>query len=418
VRRVARDVGPLLIVGALALATSYALAPRGGTTMIASITELANRVDGADYLVDPSGHALDALHAALARAERGEGSARITIYGGSHTASDLYTGRMREVLQARFGDAGHGFAPIVPVIQEQWRWGVRIDAAEGWEVLQVGFKHAEVTRYGMAGVSFLADEPAAFAAVESEAWGNGRYASRIAVLFDRRPGGGSFDVLLDGRVVEHVRTHAEVAESGMREHRVSDGPHRLEVRTRGDGPVIVYGVLFDRDEPGVQVENLGLVGSKVRHQLFWEESSWRAFFTPRQPDLIALAYGTNEVEDTHLTLADQERQLRQVIARLRSAAPNASCLLIGPTDRLRRRADGGLEPEPMLVELSRMQRAVAIDVGCAFFDTLAWQGGPGAGIRWMQHDPPLMRDDLIHLTGLGYERWGDALIDALLHGYE
>lgn len=58
---------------------------------------------------DPSGHALDALHAALSRADRGEGQARLLFYGGSHTAGDHYTGRMREALQAYFGDAGHGF---------------------------------------------------------------------------------------------------------------------------------------------------------------------------------------------------------------------------------------------------------------------------------------------------------------------
>src|SRR5688572_6619421 len=47
---------------------------------------------------DPSGRALDALHAALARAADGEGAARLVFYGGSHTASDLFTGRIRSGL--------------------------------------------------------------------------------------------------------------------------------------------------------------------------------------------------------------------------------------------------------------------------------------------------------------------------------
>ncbi len=413
-----RDLAPVVGLALIAVAVSVALEEPREDAVIPRIVELAGSVatDQSEYMDDSSGRALDGLHAALARAGRGEDVVRIAVYGGSHTASDHYTGRMRELLQQRFGDAGHGFAPLVPVVERQWRWGVRIDA-EGFGVVQVGLKHADVARYGMHGVSFQADDEGAFAVVESDTWGSGRFASRISVLYDRRPGGGSFEIWIDGRRVEAVETAAPTPESGTSVHEVSDGPHRVEVRARGDGPVVVFGVLLDRDTPGVQVENLGLVGAKLRHQLFWDEGSWRDFFAPRRPDLIALAYGTNEVEDTHLTLAHQEERMRAAIARLRTGAPEASCLVIGPTDRLRRRADGGLEPEPRLGEIAEMQRAVARDVGCAFFDTLRFQGGPGAGIRWIEERPPAMRDDLVHLTPLGYRRWADALVDALLRGY-
>ena len=53
---------------------------------------------------------------------------------------------------------------------------------------------------------------------------------------------------------------------------------------------------------------------------------------------------------------------------------------------------------PFLPELGAMHRRVAFDHGCAFFDTLAFQGGLGASLRWLAHDPPYMRDDHQHLT--------------------
>lgn len=367
---------------------------------------------------DPSGHALDALYAALRRAERGEGTARLLFYGGSHTAGDMYTGRMRELLQARFGDAGHGFVPLVPVVVDQWAWGIRIDAAEGWSVTQVGRKEASVARYGLAGVEFTADEPGAFAAVTSDFWGSGREASRLTLLYDRRPGGGTFEVWLDGARADVIEAAADPAAGGARLYRVSDGPHRLEVRARGDGPVTVYGVVLERDRPGVVVENLGLVGAKARHQLYWDEDLWRGFFVARRPDLVAFAYGNNEVDDDHLTLAQHEQHLRAVLARIRAAAPDASCLLIGPTDRPRREPDGSLRAQPIVGEISEMQRRVASDVGCAFFDTLAFQGGLGSGIRWLAHDPPLMRDDLMHLSHDSYIRWSEVLTRAMLARYD
>lgn len=354
------------------------------------------------------------LRRALARVEGGEGIARVLVYGGSHTAGDLFTGRMRELLQARYGDAGHGFVPLVPVVHQHWAWGVAIDAAEGFEVLQVGFKRREVARYGLAGVAFLADEPGAFAAVQADHWGNGRLASRLELLYDRAPGGGRFDVMLDGATVDTIATARDPAEVGVQVYEVNDGPHRLEVRVHGDGEVTVYGVVMEREGPGVIVDNLGLVGSKARHQLLWDEEQWRALFTRRAPDLVMLAYGNNETTDTHLTLAEHEAHLREVLDRIATAAPDAGCALVGPTDRPRLRDDGGLEPFEVVTQITEMQRRVAADRGCAFFDTLAFQGGLGVGADWMAREPPLMRDDRQHLTRDGYLAWGNALTRALL----
>lgn len=369
-------------------------------------------------LEDPSGHALDTFHAALRRAERGEGTARVAVYGGSHTAGDLYTGRIREVLQARFGDAGHGFVPLVPVVTDHWAWGMTIDAAEGFEVLQVAFKRRDVYRYGLAGAAFLAEEPEAFAAVGSDHWGNGRDASHLELLYDRVPGGGTLEVWLDGRRVDALDTAADPPQNGLRSYDVSDGPHRLEVRAAGDGPVTVFGVIAEREVPGVIVHNLGLVGSKARHQLLWDEAQWASYFRRLDPDLVVFAYGNNETTDTHLGVADHERHLREALARVRREASDASCVILGPTDRPREADDGsGLEPRPVVAELTEMQRRVAADLGCGFFDTLAFQGGLGAGATWLHHDPPYLGPDLQHLTRQGYLRWGEAIVRSLLTGY-
>jgi lysophospholipase L1-like esterase len=61
-----------------------------------------------------------------------------------------------------------------------------------------------------------------------------------------------------------------------------------------------------------------------------------------------------------------------------------------------------------------MQRRAAASHGCAFFDTLAWQCGPGAVERWLACDSALERDDRIHFTEQGYRRLGEALLRALL----
>ena len=81
-------------------------------------------------LYDPSGVAMSAFHAALREAENGSGQAKALFYGASHVASDTYTGRLRRLFQARFGDAGHGFVlPAKPEILPASRRG--LDAPPG-----------------------------------------------------------------------------------------------------------------------------------------------------------------------------------------------------------------------------------------------------------------------------------------------
>src|SRR5262249_12873227 len=151
----------------------------------------------------------------------------------------------------------------------------------------------------------------------------------------------------------------------------------------------VYGFVFEREtDHGVVVDQLGLAGSKARHQLFWDRELWRTLLGTRHPDLIALSYGNNEGDDTHLTDDQHVSQFDQMLARVREDSPNASCLVIGPSDRQQPDPETGALATPPLIGLLRdAQRAAAAAHGCAFFDTIAWQGGAGAVDRWLAADP-------------------------------
>ena len=108
---------------------------------------------------------------------------------------------------------------------------------------------------------------------------------------------------------------------------------------------------------------------------------------------------------------DRER-LREVIGRWKRRAPATSCLLVGPGDWPRERRDGTLRTRPRLEGIVQAQRVEADVAGCAFFDTLAWMGGPLSMERWMAEG--LALGDRVHLTDAGYERLGDALAARIL----
>lgn len=64
--------------------------------------------------------------------------------------------------------------------------------------------------------------------------------------------------------------------------------------------------------------------------------------------------------------------------------------------------------------LIAIQRDVAHEAGCLYFDAFAYMGGAGAMHKWACEEAPrLAAFDHVHLTRAGYERLGNAIIDEL-----
>jgi len=74
---------------------------------------------------------------------------------------------------------------------------------------------------------------------------------------------------------------------------------------------------------------------------------------------------------------------------------------MSPMDRGQRTPSGDIETMPTIPKLVEIQRRVARETGCAFFDTFDAMGGEGTMARWYASDPRLVAADLIHPFGDG-----------------
>lgn len=367
-------------------------------------------------LEDASGHALDRLHEALARAKARKGQARLVFYGASHTASDDYTGVIRRGLQRRYGDAGHGF--VLPA--RPWPYyrhdGVVMESSGNWRADRANHGDAVADgMYGLAGVTVASSDPNARGMLATMTDGPiGRRVGTFEVWVLEQPEGGSLRVRIDQGPWKVILTAAPERRSAVHLFRVRDGPHRLEVRPVGDGEVRLFGVALERARPGVILDTLGIPGARAADHLQWDDALYREHLARRRPDLVALAYGTNESGDDDQPIEEYQASLHQVLSRIREVVPEASCLLIGPSDRPLRAADGTYGPRPRTAQVIEVQRRLAAEFGCAFFDLVAFMGGEMAMIDWVRATPPLARRDHVHFTALGYQRLGEALLQALL----
>jgi lysophospholipase L1-like esterase len=368
---------------------------------------------------DPSGHALDGFFAHLARTDRREANAvtRILHYGDSTIASDYISGTMRRRLQARFGDAGHGFI----LIANPWEWYFHNDvihSSEGeWKASRLAGPIAPDGMYGLGGVSFTS-YGGGVAWFGTPGRGDfGRKVSRYDLYYLEQPGGGDVELGLRGAPPERFSTRGAAKVSRVRSVHAEDGESKLTVRSVGGGPVRLFGVALERDQPGVVYDALG---SHAAMAVYWQRQDpahWKEQLTLRAPALIVFQYGTNESDLWRLDRDEYEHALAGLLDELVEASSGASLLVVSPLDRAESKG-GKLATKQVILDLVAIQRRVARAHGAAFWDTFSAMGGEGSMGRWVKARPQLGGGDLTHPTPLGAEVLGDMLSDALIAAYD
>jgi lysophospholipase L1-like esterase len=375
-----------------------------------SVSLLESRVGSLDHAT-----ALKHFFESLARLEAGHehDDVHIVQFGDSHTAADIAAGVARRALQARFGDGGRGFVAIGKSYNHYLQSNVRVGMSPDWEA-----QHGKLVRghfagdgeYGLAGMSIETTKSGA------RAWSdvNAR-ASRVEVDYLAQPGGGSFDLFVDGAKTGRIRTNAKMDASAFRSFDVPETAHHIEARTVGDGDVRLFGIALDRSQVGVTFDALGINGARYATALQWNEAHMAEQLQHRAPSLIILAYGTNESGD-ETSAATFERQIVDLLGRMARAVPSASCMLLGPPDRAIQ-TPTGWATSPKILDRIQSEERVAAAAGCAFYDQMEAMGGSDSIARWAEETPPRAQRDRVHMTQGGYDVLGGALAADVIHAY-
>ena len=378
---------------------------------------------------DYTGHALDRFYDKLITVEQKQPGqvARIVYYGDSIVASDFITGKLRRLYQSRFGDAGHGYALVANAFPGWFHIDVSRKSSDQWKTSRCIGPYAEDGLYGLGCVSFIArkpDEWFSMGTADKDEWG--RSVSRFELEYLEQPGGGEVALILDGERQGSLSTDGP--EKKVKWHTVTapDGPHKLEVRTTTDKETRLFGMRMERDVPGVTLSALGITGARGRFLDKQDDAHWAEVLAGAKPDLVVLAFGTNEVGDGRMAfdekgqlskdpMGDYERSLDAVMAQVEKACPNASYMLVGPPDMASKNENEG-HAKPMVGVYISHQMTVAKKRGWAYWNQQKAMGGPGSMWSWVQAG--MGNSDMIHPTGSGGNALGQMQYLAMMDGYE
>jgi lysophospholipase L1-like esterase len=358
----------------------------------------------------------------LARTDANEPGAitRITHYGDSPITNDGITAPVRRLMQTRFGDAGHGFI----LLDRPWAWyghqNISFAPGGGWSNDSIMNPMTKDGAFGLGGVEFRANGGGKFTKFGPATEGDtGKSFSRMDVYYLRQPNGGQFEISINGGGARTVSTASESTDSGFAEiDATQKGENSFEIKTTS-GSVRMFGAVIENDGPGVVYDSLGVNGAYAGLlATVMNEQHWAAQLQHRNPNLVILNYGTNESQyASDDQMARYERDLREVVRRVHTALPNAAVLIISPMDRGTHQG-GKVVTLPSIPKIVEMQRRVAAETKCAFFDLFAAMGGEGTMAKWHDGRNHLVGGDLTHPNAAGAEKIGDLIYNALIDGYD
>lgn len=332
----------------------------------------------------------------LAGKLRNAGRAPVAIVqlGDSHTAADLFSGELRRLLQARYGDGGIGLVPATAVP------GIRHDRviinSEPRQWTLVSARNQQSSQFPLGG--YLSIPQAAQPVVTLKARDDDHQRYRISALYQA----ASNSTLVANR------TQRRMLPATAGKWQLSPAFPNLGLPVQmslqpSQGVVLGGWYIQGQKNSGVTLSALGINGARLEVVDKWQPG-WQDSLKALRPDLVILAYGTNEAFDDTLDLALYQTQLDTTLTRLRQDMPRSAILLVGPPDSIKQRkarSCAARQPQP-LAAVVRIQRQLAQKHKALFWDWQGYMGGPCSIATWQAQG--LARGDLVHLTADGYRK--------------
>jgi len=366
-------------------------------------------------LLHDANGSMDHFYASLLELEqrRRDQPVRVAHYGDSPTTADLITGDVRELLQERWGDAGHGFI----LIAKPWAWynHRNVDVSgSGWTIdTAVGGKRNG--EYGYGGAVF---DGSTGAKSRLNLTDGGH--TKVELSYMASPSGGLVSISANGKQLKTVDTRADDRTPAFAEADLPAGSHTIDLKV-SEGKVRLFGVVLSKatnaEGAGITYDSLGLNGATtmVLSRIF-NQDLWTTELQHRSLDLVIINYGTNESGFQGFVENQYEGELRMAIQRIREALPLASILVMSPMDR-GERMHGEIRTMPTIPQIVDIQRRVASETGCGFFDTYDAMGGDSTMERWYDSQPRMVAADLIHPSPKGARIVAEALVNQINAGY-
>lgn len=322
----------------------------------------------------------------------------ILVTGDSHTAADFLSGQLRVMFQRHYGNGGPGFISPLAIPGNRYS-NVRYSSATGWRLENSrNTINSEFTLGGNIATPVSDTNLVRISATDGE---TELQAQALYLAADNA------SLWLEHQPVPLMQSQGHWALS-----QAVSVPSSFSLSLSGKAQL--GGVWLTARQPhGVIVSALGSNGAQITMLNKWP-ADWPGTLRMLSPDMVVLAYGTNEAFNASLSPDIYRQELTLQIRKIRHAVPDAVIMLIGPGSSIQHKNGAGCQ-QRQSAELStviQVQKQVAEAEHTLFWDWFSFMGGGCAIDHWAKEGKA--RPDLVHLQAEGYREVADGVSKGLM----
>ena len=188
------------------------------------------------------------------------------------------------------------------------------------------------------------------------------------------------------------------SEVGSLDFLLPDSTLHCELHLQGKGNI--YGVSLETST-GIIVDNIPMRGCSGNIFTKIDSAQLSDFYRETNTRLIILQFGGNMIPQTEnpSTISGYVRStLRQQVRYIRTCAPAASILFIGPSD-MSTNVNGQMTTYPLVPYMDKLLKKMAAEEQIAYWSMYDAMGGRDSMVRWVENG--LAGSDYVHFTRAG-----------------
>lgn len=332
---------------------------------------------------------------------------RISFYGDSFIEADIFTMDIREQLQGKYGGGGVGYVPMASNVASMRR-SVRQEFKGIKSVSMVGLKRSQSEMrkiYAMSGAYFIPIEggEVSYKAVTAK---KHLEDYDLARLVFRNTQSTSVRVTVNDTIVSYYSLSPSMS---VQQLVVKGNIKSIKFKFTNVTGFVGYGAYLE-DEKGISVDNYSLRGSSGLNITSSGSEINRQINEMVKSDLVVLQYGLNVVWEGATNYEYYYKRLTNAVNHIRVSDPGATILIMGVSDRCSKQ-NGKMSTMTGIKNMMQLQRRVAKEKGCLFWDTRQAMGGDGGMIKFVQNG--WAAKDYTHINFKGGAKIAKSFVDAL-----
>lgn len=332
---------------------------------------------------------------------------RVVHYGDSQIEEDRITNVLRERWQKEYGGGGVGLIPLHQTIPtrtiRQWiSINNKVQPAQGgpkrylvYGPRSMRFKDGD--DYGIMGQVAVMDSTLVAGSqdivLNIEPIDKKRkphnYFNRVRLLTDSVSG----YIIAQDTILHHTTQSYTTLH-----YIIPDSTTHSELHLHGKGNI--YGVSLETST-GIIVDNIPMRGCSGNIFTKIDSAQLSDFYRETNTRLIILQFGGNMIPQTEnpSTISGYVRStLRQQVRYIRTCAPAASILFIGPSD-MSTNVNGQMTTYPLVPYMDKLLKKMAAEEQIAYWSMYDAMGGRDSMVRWVENG--LAGSDYVHFTRAG-----------------